>query len=170
MGSDFFNKKIWQLWTQNLMPKLYNNKNLNSWSIQNNHIFVRIVFDIFLANSYLNSIVFGFNKGVKLFGQTGLQVWCSYTLTILSVFTPFCPQVSWLRVPTGSTPVPPELLTVGRVSYSQDSCLKSEHSYPNNWRLVLTNLTERDSGLYLFQLATHPSQLLQVRERKATSK
>ena len=54
---------------------------------------------------------------------------------------------------------PPELLTVGQTVYSLDQRISIAPS-PRNWKLVITNVTQLDSGPYLCQLATHPPSIL----------
>ena len=50
----------------------------------------------------------------------------------------------------------PDLLTVGKTTYTGDSRIKSSYSYPNNWRLEMDDLQKKDSGLYVCQISSHP--------------
>ena len=43
----------------------------------------------------------------------------------------------------------PDLLTVGKTTYTGDTRIKSSFSYPNNWRLEMDDLQKKDSGLYV---------------------
>ena len=52
---------------------------------------------------------------------------------------------------------------MGNITYTGDPRIQSAYSYPNNWRLVVTDLTSQDTGLYVCQISTHPPKELHVR-------
>ena len=62
-------------------------------------------------------------------------------------------QVSWLRHTVAGVP---DLLMVGKTTYTGDTRIKSSLSYPSNWRLEMMDLQKKDSGLYVCQMSTHP--------------
>ena len=71
-----------------------------------------------------------------------------------------CCQISWLRHTVLTSP---DLLTVGNITYTGDPRISSSYSYPNNWRLVVTDVTSLDTGLYVCQISTHPPKELHTR-------
>ena len=50
----------------------------------------------------------------------------------------------------------PDLLTVGKTTYTGDTRIQSSFSYPNNWRLEMVDVQKKDSGLYICQISSHP--------------
>lgn len=68
--------------------------------------------------------------------------------------------ISWLRHTALTSP---DLLTVGNTTYTGDPRISALFSYPNNWRLVLRDVTYQDSGLYVCQISTHPPKELHIR-------
>ena len=76
-------------------------------------------------------------------------------------------QITWLRH-TGATAqgqAMPDLLTVGKTTYTGDTRIKSSFSYPNNWRLEMVDMQTKDSGLYICQISSHPPVGLHTRIR-----
>ncbi|KAM0733468.1 Zwei Ig domain protein zig-8 [Formica fusca] len=61
-------------------------------------------------------------------------------------------EVTWLQHSKDSF----RLLTVGKMSYSNDQRISLNFRYPSNWRLQILYASPRDSGLYQCQVATHP--------------
>ena len=64
----------------------------------------------------------------------------------------------WLRH-TGATSDGlgvPDLLTVDKTTYTGETRMKSSFMYPNNWRLEMVDMQEKDSGLYICQISSHP--------------
>ena len=47
--------------------------------------------------------------------------------------------------------------------FAGDTRISALFSYPNNWRLVVTDVTYQDSGLYVCQISTHPPKELHTR-------
>ena len=54
----------------------------------------------------------------------------------------------------------PDLLTVGKTTYTRDTRVKSSFIYPNNWRLEMVDMQKADSGVYTCQISTHPPMVL----------
>ncbi|KAE8743512.1 hypothetical protein FOCC_FOCC010899, partial [Frankliniella occidentalis] len=68
--------------------------------------------------------------------------------------------VSWvLRKPSEDSL---RLLTVGQMTYSGDARHAVEFLYPNNWRLIVKNVTKADEGTYECQISTHPPKLIRT--------
>ncbi|KAJ1528342.1 hypothetical protein ONE63_006762 [Megalurothrips usitatus] len=68
--------------------------------------------------------------------------------------------VSWvLRKPSEDSL---RLLTVGHMTYSGDTRHSVEFLYPNNWRLIVRNVTKLDEGTYECQISTHPPKLIRT--------
>lgn len=68
--------------------------------------------------------------------------------------------ISWLR---HTAIISPDVLTVGNITYTGDTRISALFSYPNNWRLLVTDVTYQDSGLYVCQISTHPPKELHTR-------
>lgn len=60
--------------------------------------------------------------------------------------------VSWLRHSGDNV----HLLTVGNLTYADDSRLSIHHRYPGNWTLAISQSALEDSGCYQCQINTHP--------------
>ena len=60
--------------------------------------------------------------------------------------------MSWLRHSGDNV----HLLTVGNLTYADDSRLSIHHRYPGNWTLVISQSVLEDSGCYQCQINTHP--------------
>lgn len=67
--------------------------------------------------------------------------------------------ISWLRHTAITSP---DVLTVGNITYTGDPRIMASFSYPNNWRLLVTDVTYQDSGLYVCQISTHPPKELHI--------
>ena len=50
----------------------------------------------------------------------------------------------------------PDLLTVGGITYTGDTQVMAAFTYPDNWKLRMVDVQEKDSGLYVCQISTHP--------------
>ncbi|KAK3926095.1 Opioid-binding protein/cell adhesion molecule [Frankliniella fusca] len=73
---------------------------------------------------------------------------------------PQLPEVSWvLRKPSEDSL---RLLTVGQMTWSGDARHAVEFLYPNNWRLIVKNVTKADEGTYECQISTHPPKLIRT--------
>lgn len=68
--------------------------------------------------------------------------------------------VSWFRRDHASLPV---LLTVGFHTHSVDNRFSVDFKPPRNYRLRVTQVHWRDSGIYLCQLSVHPPSLIWAR-------
>jgi len=60
--------------------------------------------------------------------------------------------VSWLRHSGDNV----HLLTVGNLTYADDTRLSIHHRYPGNWTLAISPSALEDSGCYQCQINTHP--------------
>ena len=69
------------------------------------------------------------------------------------------PKITWVRH-TRADPGKPELLTVGKTTYTGDNRFRSSFRYPNNWRLEMQDLHITDSGDYLCHIASQPPTVL----------
>ena len=69
------------------------------------------------------------------------------------------PQITWIRH-IRAHPGKPDLLTVGKTTYTGDNRFRSSFRYPNNWMLEMKDLHITDSGDYLCQIASHPPTVL----------
>jgi hypothetical protein len=67
-------------------------------------------------------------------------------------------QVTWIQRKADSI----HLLTVGKLTYSNDARFSLNFRYPNNWRLQVLFVGHRDEATYECQVATHPPRVLQV--------
>ncbi|CAF4942016.1 unnamed protein product [Pieris macdunnoughi] len=54
------------------------------------------------------------------------------------------------------------LLSVGRHTYSADSRYSLAFEHPNDWRLLIQYVSERDEGYYECQISTHPPLVRRV--------
>ncbi|XP_047998915.1 lachesin-like [Leguminivora glycinivorella] len=54
------------------------------------------------------------------------------------------------------------LLSFGRHTYSADSRYSLAFEHPNNWRLLIQYVSERDEGFYECQISTHPPLVRRV--------
>ncbi|XP_076388433.1 opioid-binding protein/cell adhesion molecule [Megachile rotundata] len=61
-------------------------------------------------------------------------------------------KVSWVRRRGDEL----HLLTFGTDTYSNDARFELAFEKPNDWRLLLSSVTERDGGLYECQVSAHP--------------
>ena len=82
------------------------------------------------------------------------------TICCVEIDRCWCCQISWLRHTALTSP---DLLTVGNFTYTGDPRIQAAYSYPNNWKLMVTDLTSQDSGLYVCQISTHPPKELHTR-------
>ncbi|GAB0092775.1 hypothetical protein DMENIID0001_078090 [Sergentomyia squamirostris] len=69
-------------------------------------------------------------------------------------------MVSWVRRNPETDEL--QLLTVGHHTYSADSRFTVDFEYPNNWRLRIVNVKQRDEGIYECQISTHPPRVIQI--------
>ncbi|PZC72278.1 hypothetical protein B5X24_HaOG211637, partial [Helicoverpa armigera] len=54
------------------------------------------------------------------------------------------------------------LLSFGRHTYSADSRYSLAFEHPNDWRLLIQYVSERDEGFYECQISTHPPLVRRV--------
>ena len=64
---------------------------------------------------------------------------------------------------TRVNPGKPDLLTVGKSTYTGDNRFRASFIYPNNWRLEMKDVQMADSGLYVCQISTHPPTEIHTR-------
>ena len=71
---------------------------------------------------------------------------------------PFSSQISWVRRRGEDI----HLLSFGRHTYSADSRYSLAFEHPNDWRLLIQYVSERDEGFYECQISTHPPLVRRV--------
>ncbi|CRK97509.1 CLUMA_CG010898, isoform A, partial [Clunio marinus] len=54
-----------------------------------------------------------------------------------------------------------QLLTVGTNTFVADTRYSVDFQFPNNFRLMIQNVTKRDEGIYECQISTHPPKVIQ---------
>ena len=91
----------------------------------------------------------------KVFLKLEKTVWLKNT----NIFPNLPTQITWMRH-TRADPGKPDLLTVGKTTYTGDNRFRASFRYPNNWRLEMHDLHITDSGDYFCQIASHPPTVL----------